>query len=202
MTKLGFATLCCLAACGGDEGNAIDASAGADAAGDAAGTIDASGDPDAAPGTFTLTSPAFTEGGVIPDENACAGANVSPALAWTAGPAGTLGYAVVLTDLTNPLVHSVIYDIPGAGLGLPADVDKDYAPADVPGAHQTRAYDNTTFGYLGPCPGSTHTYRFDAYALDVATLPGATMNTSRTAAVAAIQMHDLGMASLSGTFTP
>jgi hypothetical protein len=39
-----------------------------------------------------------------------------------------------------------------------------------------------------------HTYRFDAYALDVATLAGATMNTTR--------MHDLAIASLSGTFTP
>lgn len=202
MRKLVLVTLCCVAGCGGNDAPAIDASGGGDAALDGAGGVDASGDLDAAPGSFTLTSPAFAEGGVIPDENSCNGANTSPALAWTAGPGGTLGYAVVLTDLSNGLVHAVIYDIAGAALGLPADVDKTYAPADVPGAHQTRAYDNTTFGYLGPCPPNTHTYQFAVYALDVATLPGATMTTSRADAVAAIQQHDLATATLSGTFTP
>jgi hypothetical protein len=37
----------------------------------------------AATGVFQLTSPAFTEGGTIPDEFTCVGDDVSPPLAWS-----------------------------------------------------------------------------------------------------------------------
>ncbi len=61
---------------------------------------------------FGLTSPAFTEGMSFPMQNTCAGANTSPELDWTPGPAGTMSYAVVLTDLTNNFVHWAIWNIP------------------------------------------------------------------------------------------
>ena len=64
--------------------------------------------------TLTLTSTAFTEGQTIPAENTCAGINTSPPLSWTAGPAATLSYAVVLTDLANMTIHWLIWDIPAA----------------------------------------------------------------------------------------
>jgi phosphatidylethanolamine-binding protein (PEBP) family uncharacterized protein len=191
-----------LAACGGgggdDEG---------DDTGDDAPAVDAppgaadGPEPDADLSDFVLTSPAFAEGGVIPVEHSCQGDDVSPELAWTGGPVA-LSYAVVLTDLNNDLIHSVIYDIPGAATGLPAAVDNAYAPADVPGAHQPLAWDNDTRGYLGPCPGSTHTYQFALFALDVATLPGTDEGTTRAEAVPLINEHSLGSTTLSGTFTP
>lgn len=121
---------------------------------------------------ITLTSPSITEGGMFPADNTCAGLNVSPELDWTAAPPETKSFSLLLKDKSNNLIHSAIYDIPADLLMLPADVDKDQNPADVPGATQTKAYDNTTFGYLGPCPGGDlHTYEFTLYALDVATLP-------------------------------
>jgi Raf kinase inhibitor-like YbhB/YbcL family protein len=207
MTKhaaLAFA-LVILVGCGGDDGDdgddtpVIDGPAGPDSS-----LSDApNGPPDSPAATFTLTSPAFAEGGVIPDENACAGANISPELNWTPGPAGTMGYAVVFTDTSPPpLVHWVIYDIGGTATGLPADVENTYAPTDVPGAHQTISYSPGIRGYLGPCPGTMHTYQFEVFALDVATLPGATMATTRAQAVAIIETHDLASATLTGTFTP
>jgi Raf kinase inhibitor-like YbhB/YbcL family protein len=196
-----------LGACGDDGGSSGGTDAGTDGSGVDASTID--GAIDAPPGgTFALTSPTITEGGVIPRTHACAqasGMNTSPQLAWTNAPVGTMSFAIVFTDIFNPaqpFVHSVIYDIPATLAGLPADVDKDYAPADVPGAHQTRGYNNTTFGYLGPCPNATHTYEFALYALPVATLPGATNATTRAAAVTAITANDLAVARLTGTFTP
>jgi Raf kinase inhibitor-like YbhB/YbcL family protein len=204
MTKHAALALLLLIGCGGDDGDdgddtpVIDGPAGPDSS-----LSDApNGPPDSPAATFTLTSPAFAEGGVIPDENACAGANISPELNWTPGPAGTMGYAVVFTDTNNGFVHWVIYDIPASATGLPEDVDKTYAPADVPGAHQTTSYSPGTRGYLGPCPGETHVYRFELVALDVLTLPGATMATNRSEAIAIIDMHQLARATLTGVFTP
>lgn len=157
---------------------------------------------DAPETTFTLTSPSLTEGGVFDAAFTCNGANTSPQLVWSNPPAGTLGFAVELVDKTFPLIHWVIYDIPGSATGLPAGVEKVYAPTNVSGAHQTLGYNNTTRGYLGPCPPDTHTYEFQVYALDVATLPGTSMSTTRMTADTAIKAHDLGSAILSGTYTP
>jgi Raf kinase inhibitor-like YbhB/YbcL family protein len=153
---------------------------------------------------FAITSTAFTEGSAIPEEISCNGADTSPQLDWVGAPAGTLSFAVVLIDLTfNNFIHSVIYDIPASLTGLPADVDKDFAPADVPSAHQTKNFrGGSNFGYAGPCPGSAHQYVFRLYALDVAVLPGATMTTDRATAKTLIEEHDLESTALSGTYTP
>ena len=47
-----------------------------------------------------------------------------------------------------------------------------------------------------------HTYEFALYAIDTATLPGATIATTRAQAVTLIQLHDLATANLTGTYTP
>jgi Raf kinase inhibitor-like YbhB/YbcL family protein len=190
-----------LVGCGGDDASTtIDAPTGG---ADAPASTDAAVDSPTA--AFALTSPTIVEAGAIPLTHVCAqrgGTNTSPELAWTGAPAGTLSFAVVLTDKSNNLVHAVIYDIPANLTGLPADVDKVYAPPDVAGAHQTLGYDNTTRGYLGPCPPNAHTYEFAVHALSAATLPGTTMATTRAAAVTAITANELGSATLTATFTP
>ncbi|MFN0249184.1 MAG: YbhB/YbcL family Raf kinase inhibitor-like protein [Kofleriaceae bacterium] len=163
---------------------------------------------DAPARTFTLTSPTISNGGVIPLTHVCmsqGGMNLSPALDWTDPPAGTMSFAVVFTDIFNsaqPFLHSVIYDIPATNTGLPADVEKVYAPTDVPGAHQTLGYNNATRGYLGPCPNVMHTYEFAVYALPTASLPGATMSTTLASASTMIKANNLGVATLTGTHTP
>jgi Raf kinase inhibitor-like YbhB/YbcL family protein len=185
-----------LAACGGGDSNPA-----ADAAIDGK-LVDAAIDTPAG-GTFTLSSPMLAPNATIATANTCNGANTSPQLVFASPPTGTMGYAVVLTDKSfNDLVHWVIYDIPGSATGLPANVDKVYAPTAVPGAHQTQSYQATARGYLGPCPPALHTYEFAVHALDVATLPGATMATDRAGAIAIINQHRLGMATLVGTYAP
>lgn len=151
---------------------------------------------------MSLTSTGFSEGMVIPDKYACAGQNVSPDLSWTPGPAATQSYAIVFTDKSNNLIHWAIWDIPPATLSLPEHVENAAEPSTPAGAKQAESYDGQTFGYLGPCPGSTHTYEFVAYAVDVATLPGVTTASSRDEVEAALLDHDLDSAALSGTFTP
>lgn len=188
-------------ACGGDDTATIDAGDAGDVDGPVAIDAAVDGAPDAAAGAFTLTSPTVTEGGVIPVAHSCRGANTSPALAWTGGPAAA-SYAVVLTDRSNGLIHSIIWDVPASRVDLPADVDKVAEPPDVPGAKQPLAYDTRTRGYLGPCPGSTHTYEFKLYALDVATLPGATLSSTRTQLAPILDAHALATTTLTATFTP
>jgi Raf kinase inhibitor-like YbhB/YbcL family protein len=155
---------------------------------------------DGASGTFTLTSTALAEGASFNAANTCNGANTSPPLKWTNGPTGTQSYAIVFTDKSNNLVHSVIYDIPGNRFELPANVQKAYEPNNVTAAKQTTAYDNNTRGYLGPCPPNEHTYEFALYAIDVAQLPGVTMATTRAQIVPIIQAHDLATATLTGKY--
>ncbi len=197
-----FAFLLLVAACGGDDSSSSQNDAAVDGAGsnttDAAPNIDAPSG-----GMFTLTSPVLTEGATIMAVNTCDGANTSPELAWTGNAMGAMSYAVVLTDKTNDLVHWVIYDIPANATGLPAAVQKTYAPTNVTGAHQTASYQPTTRGYLGPCPpanGGAHTYEFAAYGIDAATLPGATMMTAPPQAATLITQHMTAKATLTGMY--
>ncbi|MEO8703911.1 MAG: YbhB/YbcL family Raf kinase inhibitor-like protein [Kofleriaceae bacterium] len=181
-----------VAGCGGGDSSNVDAAGGSD------GGVDSFGD-SAVPLDLDLSSPMLTEGGRFATANTCNGpSNVSPQLDWT--NVGSPSYAVVLTDTSNNLIHWVIYDIPGTASGLPADVDKTFAPADVVGAHQTASFQAATRGYLGPCPPNLHTYEFAAFALDVATLPGASMGTTREQAKALITQHIVGIGTLTGQY--
>lgn len=148
---------------------------------------------------FVLTSTAFSQGQTIPVQHTCDDANVSPPLAWGPGPAGTMSYAFVLTDLDNgSMVHWVMWDIPESTLSLPEDVDKVYLPPDVPGAKQTNSYAGAR-GYAGPCsPGSVNTYEFRLYAIGVATLPSVDMNSTRAQVLAVIQANDVDSIALDG----
>jgi len=48
---------------------------------------------------FQLRSPAFIDGGVLPIEFTGDGEGISPPLAWTAGPPGTKGYALIMSHV-------------------------------------------------------------------------------------------------------
>lgn len=190
-TLLGFGVL---VGCGGDP-----APAQVDAAVDAY-SID--GQFDGPAPALTLTSPTITEGGMIPLTHVCAtrnGQNQSPQLVFNNIPAGTQSFAVVLTDLSNALVHCAIYDVPGSLTGLPANVDKNASPTAVPGAHQTPSYQMSVVGYNGPCPSTMHTYQFKVYALGTATLSNI---TTKESVVTAASASNLGTATLTATFKP
>jgi Raf kinase inhibitor-like YbhB/YbcL family protein len=148
-------------------------------------------------GGFTLTSSKLAPGATFAAEYTCASSSEhSPPLTWTAGPSGTLSYAIVLQDMTFPFTHWVVYDIPPTTTMLPESLAAD-ATLTMPAGAKQKA--GQGMGYLGPCPsGMLHTYVFTVYALDVATLPGVMASTSTMNLSAAIQMHDLASASLSG----
>jgi Raf kinase inhibitor-like YbhB/YbcL family protein len=150
--------------------------------------------------TFTLTSSALADNAAFDPANTCDGVDTSPALAWSGAPSDTQSFAVVLLDNTISLVHWVIYDIPPAAMALPAAIDTAYAPVAVPGAHQTVSFSPPIIGYQGPCPPRLHTYQFTVYALDVASLPGASMTTAGGDALATIEEHRTATGMLTGTY--
>jgi Raf kinase inhibitor-like YbhB/YbcL family protein len=149
---------------------------------------------DAASG-FSLTSSAITEGGMFPTANTCTGNSVSPPFAWTAGPAGAMSYAIVLTDKSNMLRHWVLWDMPPDTMALPANLPKTATLTMPNGAKQVSIQGG---GYAGPCPpaGTTHTYEFALYAVDVATLPGVTTTSMPMAVETAVVAHQLAKATL------
>jgi Raf kinase inhibitor-like YbhB/YbcL family protein len=130
---------------------------------------------DTAAGAITVTSSALSEGGNFLPQNTCAGANTSPPLSWTAGPAGTMSYAVALTDLSINAVHWVIYDIPVGTTSLPANLP-DGATLTTP-VMAKQIHRAAFFGagsvYRGPCPsGNLHNYQFEVNAIPTAALTG------------------------------
>lgn len=152
-------------------------------------------------GEFVLSSTQIAPGGVIPATFTCDGVNVSPDLSWTAGPPGTLSYAMTFIDQDNSFFHWTIWDIPTLALGQGVPNEALPSPPGN-GTKQIVSYDDSTFGYLGPCPPVEHTYQFKIYAIDVGTLPGVTTSSTALQVEAAILLHDLASATLTGTYDP
>jgi Raf kinase inhibitor-like YbhB/YbcL family protein len=106
---------------------------------------------------FSLTSTDFTDGGPIPIELTCDGADRAPRLEWSGAPSGTVEYALIMDDPdARGFVHWVVAGIPGDALGLTGSL-----PA---GAREGRN-DFRGTGYSGPCPPAKHTYAMTLYAL-------------------------------------
>jgi Raf kinase inhibitor-like YbhB/YbcL family protein len=151
---------------------------------------------------FLLTSTAFKEGGAIPVKYTCDGADVSPPLAWSGAPPGTVAFALIADDPDAPAgtwVHWVLYDLPATASRLPENVAKTETLPDLGGALQGHT-DFRRPGYGGPCPppGPAHRYFFKLYALDapLKAKAGATKGDVE----AAMKGHVLGTAQLMGTY--
>jgi Raf kinase inhibitor-like YbhB/YbcL family protein len=159
-----------------------------------AGTGGAAGD------DLVLQSFAHMEGATFDDMFTCAGSNISLPLDWLPADPATQSYAVVFADESfDHFLHWVIWDIPTSVLALAGNVSKVPAPPMPSGAKQAKSYDGATHGYLGPCPGGEeHTYEFVLHAVDVATLPGVTTDSTMGAVEAAVLSHSLATGRLSG----
>jgi len=126
---------------------------------------------------FTLKSPAFAEGGKLPEKYA-EKSLVSPPLTWEQAPNGTKSFALAVTDPDVPeafkfprvFVHWMICNIPASVTSLPEgcspggrlpagakELNSDFVTFKMPGYGK---------GYAGPWPPDTaHRYVFTIYAL-------------------------------------
>lgn len=179
-----------------DSGASSSGSSGAEE--DAGGTGE-----DAAPaGPMTITSTEYKDGDLFPKKYTCDGVETnSPPLTWTAGPEGTLSYAIVFNDKTLDFRHSAIYDIPADVTSLPENVEPKYEPKTPAGAKQALNYKSKP-GFIGPCPPSgEHTYEMILYALKVDKLAGLSQTSDANAVRAAAEKQKLATAKLSGRYT-
>jgi Raf kinase inhibitor-like YbhB/YbcL family protein len=175
----------------------------------AAGTSSAAGS-----STFSLTSSQHAEGAMFADALTCAGAGISPPLAWTAGPPGTKSYALTFFDTTLVSAgnangyHWVLWDLPASTLALPGDLPSG-ATLTTPVTARQSSPANPFDGlprdtYFGPCPNAignttnTDSYAFTIYALDVQQLSG-DLSSVKNIAAAIEAAGPLASAKLSGT---
>lgn len=148
-----------------------------------------------------VTTPAFKDGGDIPFENTQYRGNVFPGLAWTAGPAGTKSYAIIMQDADGtmrnsngaPILHWTMANIPASvtklDAGMTAPPSGSTNGPNMRGANQP---------YTGPRtpPGPKHRYHLQVFALDTV-LPADAL-TSYATLTAAIKDHVLASGQVVG----
>lgn len=119
--------------------------------------------------SFSLSSPAFVNGGKLPATYTCDGSSTLPPLSWNGSPTGTKSYVATFDTLPGPPrpgetesgKHAmfVLYNIPATSLGFTTI-------SDVKGTFGQN-FQGKTLGYTPPCsqgPGDK-TYTFTVYAL-------------------------------------
>ena len=134
---------------------------------------------------LTVSSPAFQAGGDIPFENTQYRGNVFPGLTWSAGPAGTRSYVVIMQDTdgvrnNDAILHWTAYNIPAGTTSLAAGMSAlpagaSYGP-NIRGAAQA---------YMGPRTpaGPKHRYHVQVFALDTTIAPAPADYAALTAAM-------------------
>jgi hypothetical protein len=157
-----------------------------------------------APETFALTSPAFEHGMPIPERHRgrMAGPNISPALAWTMPPDGTVELAIIVQDpdvpLGKPATHALAIGIDPSLDGIPENGLAQ--PSPIAGIRHGRGAFGRR-GWAGPLPPKSHgphTYVFQLYALDARLELGGSF--SLTDVSDSMVGHVIARARLDGTY--
>lgn len=142
-----------------------------------------------------ITSPAFSDGEMIPKQFTADGANVSPELDISGVPEGTKSLVLIVDDPDAPRGtwnHWLVWNISPTTRIIPED--------SAPEGTVSGRNDFGETGYLGPSPPSgVHRYYFRLFALD--TVPDLPANATRRALDLAMQGHIVAQATLMGRYT-
>jgi Raf kinase inhibitor-like YbhB/YbcL family protein len=150
-----------------------------------------------------VTSSSFADGARQPRSvafAACGGDDISPQLSWSGAPAGTKSFALTEFDTDARA---------GAGfwhwlvVNIPPSVTSLQAGAALPAGVVAGMTDHGLPGYQGPCPpvgDPAHHYIFTISALNVASLPSVTADTTGPAVQMALQGHVIAQGTYTGTY--
>ncbi|WP_157216354.1 YbhB/YbcL family Raf kinase inhibitor-like protein [Flavisphingomonas formosensis] len=152
-----------------------------------------------------LSSPAFANGGRLPERFTADGEGVSPPLVWGPVPAGTACLALIVEDpdapAPNPLVHAIVWAIPPDEHRLAEGAIVRDGEGGADGSDVGR---NSVFaeGWLPPDPPSghgSHDYVFQLFAL--ASTPDLGTNPGRSEITSALAGNILAAGMLVGTYS-
>jgi len=150
--------------------------------------------------TLEVASTMFGEGERIPKAAAhsmVGGANLSPDLSWSTGPAGTKSYAITCYDPDAPTTvgfsHWLLFDVPPSVRELPAG-------GELPGVSGFSDWGESRYGGMAPPQGDApHRYQFTVYALDLDSL-GVDGTTTYAKFRFLIRGHVLASGTLTGLY--
>ena len=151
-----------------------------------------------------LRSPAFANGGRLPERFTADGAGVSPPLFWTGVPQGTECLVLIVEDpdapTPSPLVHAVVWGLAGEDGRLPEGAIVADGAGDAAGDVGRNSYFRE--GWLPPDPPTghgEHHYAFQLFALGAGEEPSHT--PGRGDAIAAMAGRVLAAGLLTGTYS-
>jgi Raf kinase inhibitor-like YbhB/YbcL family protein len=164
---------------------------------------------------MTLTTTAWPDGGMIPLRYTQAGPEISPAIQWSAAPAGTASFVLVFHDAdtlvnnsTDDLLHWMLWNIPATATSIAHGRPDGFELEDG-----TRQISVSGSRYRGPgasATGPMHHYVMDLYALDTMLdikvnpqgpqEPNPNIQAIRTSIIQAMVGHIRGKAAYFGLF--
>ena len=120
---------------------------------------------------MSLSTTAWSDGGIIPSKYTQAGAQVSPPLAWSNVPDGVQSFVLIARDTDTAIgngiddvLHWMLWNIPGSTRSLAEAIPQGNQLPD--GTRQISASGPYYRGPGAPASGSPHHYVFELYALD------------------------------------
>jgi Raf kinase inhibitor-like YbhB/YbcL family protein len=160
MRRLPWIVLCAIAACSAAAQPVPPAGRGGRGGGRGAGISN-----------LTLVTTAWPDGGMIPLRYTQAGPELSPAIQWSAPPAGTASFVLsfedadtVVNNTTDGILHWLLWNIPATASGLPQGLPDGFELPD--GIRQISASGSRYRGPGAPGSGPVHHYLLTLYALD------------------------------------
>jgi Raf kinase inhibitor-like YbhB/YbcL family protein len=165
--------------------------------------------------TMTLITTAWPDGGMIPMRYTQAGAELSPAIQWSAAPAGTASFVLIFHDAdtvannsTDGLLQWMLWNIPATATGVAQGRPDGFELEDG-----TRQISVSGSRYRGPgasATGPVHHYVMELYALDtlldIKVIPPGAQEANpnpqaiRTSVIQAMAGHVRGKAAYLGLF--
>src|SRR5712691_7767432 len=142
-----------------------------------------------------ISSPAFQEGGTIPEKFSKNGQNANPALRFEGAPAEAKSLALIVDDPDAPsglFTHWLVWSMDPK--------TTEIAESSVPEKAVQGTNDFPKTGYGGPCPPSgTHRYYFKIFALDQ--MLDLKAGAKRSAVDAAMRGHVIAQGELMGRYS-
>jgi len=114
------------------------------------------------PARIDVMSPAFIDGGMLPERFTADGSGISPPLEWRGAPLTTAELILLIEDpdapMAHPLMHAIAWKLHGAGgsivegalAGRNCYMLRNYLPPDPPSGHGIHHYAFELFALDGP----------------------------------------------------